>query len=154
MLQFSINLRDRTQEIAPISNFETAFEGYIRALFIVAALATFFYMLWGAFDWITAGGESGKVESARKKITQAIIGLAVLASTAAIFLAVQSFLGVGILFGGSSGNRGTPAGQGPGTGSNPGGPNVPPIGPGGPNIGQPGKTPSSQGTGQGINQGN
>lgn len=34
--------------------------------------------LWGAIEWITAGGDSGKVGKARDKITQAIIGLVIL----------------------------------------------------------------------------
>lgn len=105
LFQFTIDLRSRTNEIAPVDNFETALQGYLQAFLFIAALGTFFYMLWGAFDWIMAGGESGKIESARKKITQAVIGLTVLASVGVIFLIVQSFLGVSILNGGAGGGR-------------------------------------------------
>jgi hypothetical protein len=61
----------------------------LSGLFIVAALLVFFYLIWGAFDWITSDGEKGKTEKARGKITGAIIGLLVLASTLAIFALIQ-----------------------------------------------------------------
>lgn len=80
-------------EISMLKEFYQAFELYSRGLLLMASLATFAYMIWGAVDWIMAGGDSGKIESARKKITQAMIGLTVLASVGAIFLVLQYFLG-------------------------------------------------------------
>lgn len=49
-----------------------------RALITVGALAVILMFLWGAIEWITAGGDSGKVSKARDKITQAIIGMILL----------------------------------------------------------------------------
>ena len=39
------------------------------------------YFLWGALEWITAGGDAGKIEKARSRITQSIIGLLILVSS-------------------------------------------------------------------------
>lgn len=33
------------------------------------------YLLYGAFDWITSGGDKEKLEKARHKITNALIGM-------------------------------------------------------------------------------
>ena len=44
-----------------------------------------------------AGGDKGKVESAQKKITQSIVGLALVAASYALFQIVQYFLGIKIL---------------------------------------------------------
>lgn len=43
------------------------------------------YLLWGGFDYITAGGDKEKLENARRKIYHAIIGLLIIFSTLAIF---------------------------------------------------------------------
>jgi hypothetical protein len=68
-----------------------------RILMVVGLLSVLIFFLWGAFDWISAGGEKGKIDSARNKITGAIIGLIVLAATVALFALMQKFLGVQIL---------------------------------------------------------
>lgn len=50
----------------------------------VAGLAVLVFLLWGAFDWITSGGDKEKISSARRKIVNALIGLALLALSAFI----------------------------------------------------------------------
>jgi len=67
------------------------------AIMIIAALMVLLYLVWGAIGWITSGGDTAKVTKARDKMTQAVIGLIVLASSVAIFTLVQSFLGVELL---------------------------------------------------------
>ena len=47
--------------------------------FAIALLLVLIYLIWGAFDWISSGGEKEGVEKARGKIVNALIGLAVLA---------------------------------------------------------------------------
>lgn len=59
----------------------------------LAALAVFLFLIWGAFEWITSGGDKGKTESARNKITSAIIGLIVLAASYAILMLLLQILG-------------------------------------------------------------
>lgn len=69
----------------------------IDVVFIVAAAMTFFYLIFGAISWITSGGDKGKVEAARNKITAAVIGLLILAATWGAFtLIVQLFFGTGV----------------------------------------------------------
>lgn len=97
----TINIKSRVDEISPLNEFGPTLEGLMRGLLFVGALLTFFYLLWGALDWILSQGDSGKVEAARKKITSALVGLAVLASVGAVFLVLQTFLGINILQGGT-----------------------------------------------------
>jgi len=66
------------------------------AIIIVAGIATFAYMIYGGVQWVTSGGEKDKLNEARDKITQAIVGLAVVASAWAIFKLVDYFFGIGI----------------------------------------------------------
>ena len=86
---------------SPTAGFGKLLGGLMSMVMVVGAILVFFYLIWGAIDWITSGGDKGKIESARHKITQAVIGLIVLASTTAIFIIVQSFLDICVLsFGG------------------------------------------------------
>ncbi len=93
----TINIESRVGEISPLNQFGPTVEGFMRGLLVFAAILAFFYMLWGAVDWIMSQGDTGKVESARKKITHAMIGLAVLASVGAIFMILQTFLGINVV---------------------------------------------------------
>lgn len=78
-----------------INNFSRLLSGLLNMVMFIAALLVFAYLLWGGIQWITSGGDKGKTEEARNKITAAIIGLAVLAASYAIFRLVLAFLGVG-----------------------------------------------------------
>lgn len=66
---------------------------------IVAGILTFALLVFGGLEWIMAGGDKGKVESAQKTITTAIVGLAVTASSFAIFRILQYFFGLNIVVG-------------------------------------------------------
>lgn len=52
---------------------------FLLIMFIVGGLAVLVFILWGAMDWITAGGDKEKLSNARKKIVNSLIGLAILA---------------------------------------------------------------------------
>lgn len=62
----------------------------------IVGLLVFVYLIWGGIEWITAGGDKSKTESARQKITNAIIGLAIVASAFAISIVLQNFFGIQI----------------------------------------------------------
>lgn len=47
----------------------------------LGALAVIAYFIWGAFEWVTAGSDSKKVETARGRITNAIVGLVLLVAS-------------------------------------------------------------------------
>ena len=60
---------------------------------MISALLVFSQLIWGGLEWITSGGDKGKVEGARNKITAAVIGLIIVASSFAILQLVLNFLG-------------------------------------------------------------
>lgn len=120
LFQASLSLRENIDQVSPITDINVTIASFARAALIIGAIAAFFYMIWGGLDWIAAGGDSGKIESAKKKITQSVIGLVVLASVGALFLVLQTFLGINILSsnGGGGGGIGS-GGSGGGGGSTP-----------------------------------
>ncbi len=62
----------------------------------IAAMATFIYLVYGGIMWIMGGGDKAKLEAARDRITNAIIGLSITATAWAIFLLIDNFLGIGV----------------------------------------------------------
>lgn len=69
----------------------------LRVVLAIGALLVFGYLVMGGIEYITSGGEKGKTESARNKITAAIVGLIILAASWAILNLALSFLGLGDL---------------------------------------------------------
>jgi len=83
--------------VDPGKGFATDFGGLINGVLsfvmVIAALLVFLYLILGGIEWITSGGDKGKTESARNKITSAIIGLVVVAASYAILTLALNFLG-------------------------------------------------------------
>lgn len=65
----------------------------LNLIFILAILMVLVMLVWGAFEWITSGGDKESVGKARGKIINALIGMAVLAVAFALFRAAGQFLG-------------------------------------------------------------
>jgi hypothetical protein len=69
----------------------------ISVALMISAIAVFAFLVWGGLQWITSGGDKGKVEEARGRITNALIGLAIVAAAWAIMNLVSYFFGVDVL---------------------------------------------------------
>lgn len=63
----------------------------------LAAILVLAFLIWGGIEWITSAGDKSKAESARNRITSAIVGIVILSATTAIFLVVEQFLGIDLL---------------------------------------------------------
>ncbi len=64
--------------------FTSYFVSLWRVIMSVGAIMVMVYFIWGSFEWITSAGDKGKLESARQRITSAIIGLIILVSSLTI----------------------------------------------------------------------
>ena len=62
-------------------------------IYIVAGIVFVFWILWGAFQWITSGGEKEAVAAARSRIVNAIICIILFAVAFAIIQIVGTFTG-------------------------------------------------------------
>ena len=65
----------------------------ISLIYLFAAIILVFMLMWGAFEWITSEGEKEKLDSARKKIINALIGMVLLALVFAIIRVFGMFTG-------------------------------------------------------------
>ena len=64
----------------------------VRFFFVLAGLAALVYLLWGAFAWITSGGNKENVEKARDKLVAAIVGIILIVVVVAVIIAFERFV--------------------------------------------------------------
>ena len=69
----------------------------VGTLLILAALMAFLYLILGGIQWITSGGDKTHMETARNKITHAIVGLIIVGAAWAVMVLVQNFLGINFI---------------------------------------------------------
>lgn len=99
--------------------------GIIPMFLIVGAIAATIFLVIGGLRWILSAGDKAKLEVAREQITQAIVGLIILASVWAVMTMVTYFLGLGSFDGGQGTfelpSLGVPSTQQGGSGAGSGG---------------------------------
>jgi len=78
-----------------VSDLSSVITTAINLIFIVAVILAFGFLIFGGIQWITSGGDKGKTEEARNKITAAVVGLLILGASWAIINFTLSLLGLG-----------------------------------------------------------
>lgn len=79
----------------PAATLGTVIAFFIRMFLILASMFVLIYLLWGAFDWVTSGGDKAKVEKAQYKMTQAVIGIVVVIASLGLWLILtDNILGI------------------------------------------------------------
>jgi hypothetical protein len=79
------------------SNLEILVSNIIGLLTVLGGLFFVFFFVQGAFQWITAGGDSGKIEKARGQMIQGILGVIVLVASYAIIGLIGTIVGLKLL---------------------------------------------------------
>jgi len=74
--------------------FEKVISGIIGIVTIVAAIWFIFSILIAGFDWISSGGDKNKLEMARAKITQAVIGLVIVIAATFFISLIGGLIGL------------------------------------------------------------
>lgn len=80
---------DSATEIQPIPLFGGSFnqlvDNIITITLYVAGVLAIFYLIWGGISYVTAGGDAEKASKGRVAITNAIIGIIIIAASLAIY---------------------------------------------------------------------
>lgn len=79
------------------SQFGEILGNTLNIIMVIALLILLFYLIWGAIEWITSGGDSGKLQNARNRMLQAGVGVLILSATLALFMFVQYLLGIEVI---------------------------------------------------------
>lgn len=90
---------NRPSDVIKITDFGQLISALVGVMLIISALLAFFFLILGGIQWITSGGDKAGMETARNKITHAIVGLIIVGASWAIMVLVQNFLGVSIIGG-------------------------------------------------------
>lgn len=91
------NLEQYSNQITPINHSLGSYISHILAYApLVGGIAVLLLLVYGGLEWLLSGGSKDKLQTAKDRITNALIGLAVLAAAWAIFLLVNHFFGLGI----------------------------------------------------------
>ncbi|QLG69920.1 MAG: hypothetical protein CH104c_0689 [Candidatus Woesebacteria bacterium] len=77
--------------------FNKLLPNLISLSFIVGAIIFVAIIIVGAIQWIISGGDKAAIESAKSKITNAVIGLVILLSLFAIIYILENFFGIKLL---------------------------------------------------------
>ena len=64
----------------------------IRAFFAIAGIAALFYMLIGAFGWVTSGGDKDSISAARERIQAAVVGMILIVAVLAIIWTLEQVI--------------------------------------------------------------
>ncbi|GAB4026366.1 MAG: hypothetical protein Fur0011_1820 [Candidatus Microgenomates bacterium] len=83
------------------NTFEKLISNILVVLTVVAGIAFVLYFLLGGLNWITAGGDKGKIEKAKGMMTGGAIGLIIIVLSYSITWIVGAALGLKILEPGS-----------------------------------------------------
>lgn len=79
------------------SNISDFINAALRLAFIIGLIVVLIMLVWGAIQWIFSGGTKEAVGSARDRIINALIGLAILAVAFAIVSLAGQFVGINLL---------------------------------------------------------
>lgn len=80
---------------SPQAGFSALLVTGINIFLIIGGISALVFLLWGALDWVTSGGEEEKLQKARQKITNAIIGSILMLAALTIWtLVTGSILGI------------------------------------------------------------
>lgn len=85
--------------VPPTTSLNDIFTRILTIVFTVAAVLVLIYLIWGAFQWITSGGDKEAVGKARSRIIHALVGLAILALAFLIIKVVGNIIGFDITAG-------------------------------------------------------
>ncbi len=95
--QIPIQVGQPSVGINPATAIGTLLSNALTIVFVAAALAVLFFLIIGAFRWITSSGEKESIGKARGTIVNALIGLAILALAFLIVVVVGRVLNINIL---------------------------------------------------------
>ena len=93
--RYTVSLPEKPDSF--FASFPAMLTAIMNIVLTIGVVAVLFYLIWGGIEYITSGGDKGKTEGARNKITSAIVGLIILVSAWAILQFVQNLLNINII---------------------------------------------------------
>lgn len=86
-----------TQGNNVLATLATVLSNIIGSITILGGLFFVVYFFMGAFGWISAGGDSGKIEKARGQMIQGVLGLLVMVISYSLIGIISSIIGLDLI---------------------------------------------------------
>lgn len=80
-----------------LSNLELFISNIVGVLTVFAAIFFIVYFLIAALSWVTSGGDSGKLQTARERMLHGILGLIIVVAAYGIIGLIGAIIGFDIL---------------------------------------------------------
>ena len=90
-------LGEGLQKKSGIRFLQDIIPAFITLAFVAGSIIFLFVLISGAIGWMTSGGDKQSVETARGRITSALIGIILLLIAYALIGLIEDFFGVNIL---------------------------------------------------------
>lgn len=84
-------------EAGALANLETFISQLIGLITVVGGIFFIINFLLAALNWVTAGGDAGKIQKAREQMIQSSLGLVIMVGSYGIIGLIGSVVGVNIL---------------------------------------------------------
>lgn len=84
-------------DVTPERNLEVIISNMIGVATVFAGIFFLVYFLMAAYKWLTSGGESGKIQSARDQIINGVIGLVLVVGSYMVISLIGAIVGINIL---------------------------------------------------------
>lgn len=81
-----------TSDTAAETQFNQVFGQIVGVVLTIAALVAFFYLIVSGFQYITAGGDAAKAQTARQGVINALIGIVIILISYLVLRYVGTFL--------------------------------------------------------------
>ena len=88
----------------PVDTITSYVSSIVGILTIFASIWFLFMILFAGYEWISAGGDSKKIASARDRITHAFIGLVIVVGAWSLLAVTGQFFGYDTLLGAGTSN--------------------------------------------------
>lgn len=75
---------------------EPTIQGIIELIIIIASIIFFICILFSGFQWLTAGGDANDIATAKGRLSNCLVGLAITMLAWAVMLIIQYFFGVSV----------------------------------------------------------
>lgn len=86
-----------TQGVPTIKCFEAVFANILSVVVSLAGIALFVMLTIGSFRYLTSGGDPKATEAARKTMTSAVLGIALIIGSYLILRLISNFTGINLL---------------------------------------------------------
>ncbi|HCR80950.1 MAG: hypothetical protein UY47_C0003G0009 [Parcubacteria group bacterium GW2011_GWB1_49_7] len=87
---------DETGEAA-LENLESFISNLIGFMTVLASLFFVVYFVLGAFEWITSGGDKGKLEKARNRMLYGVLGMVIIVASYSLLGLLSGIIGLDFL---------------------------------------------------------